>query len=29
VREIAAEETELDAATLDRLLDPRALTDPR
>jgi fumarate hydratase class II len=29
VREIAAEETDLDAATLDRLLDPRALTDPR
>jgi fumarate hydratase class II len=28
VRVVAAEETELDAATLDRLLDPRRLTDP-
>jgi fumarate hydratase class II len=29
VREVAGEETDLDAATLDRLLDPRELTDPR
>jgi len=28
VRAVAAEETALDAATLDRLLDPRRLTDP-
>jgi fumarate hydratase class II len=28
VREVAEEETDLDAATLDRLLDPGALTDP-
>jgi fumarate hydratase class II len=29
VREIAAQETDLDAEALDRLLDPRQLTDPR
>ena len=28
VREVAAEETELDRATLERLLDPRRMTDP-
>ena len=28
VREVAAEMSDLDAATLDRLLDPRRLTDP-
>jgi len=28
VRAVAAEETDLDAATLDRLLDPRRMTDP-
>jgi fumarate hydratase class II len=28
VRAVAAEEADLDAATLDRLLDPRRLTDP-
>jgi fumarate hydratase class II len=29
VREVAAEETDLDPEALDRLLDPRRLTDPR
>jgi fumarate hydratase class II len=29
VREVAAEMCDLDAATLDRLLDPRRLTDPQ
>ena len=28
VREVAAEMCDLDPATLDRLLDPRRLTDP-
>jgi fumarate hydratase class II len=28
LREVAAEMSELDAATLERLLDPRRLTDP-